>query len=197
MNASTEISIEPCSVCGHGVTAESSSPAEVAPCSNCGHLVWFRIEEGTTYVILSLLPSDSLETADITLVGESLIRRGDHPHIIVSFSLLQLVSVRFFDRLLALQESVRTADGRLILCGLNPVIREILQITKLDSRFAFDVVQKTSAPGWAVACNTSVDPLPPSVSTPAHHSVRPLCGDQDEPPRRIVFRLPRHTDPRP
>ena len=193
MNTSTQISIH-CPICGLDFVAGASSPSEDVPCTRCGHQIWFRIEQGAAYVILGLLPSDSLESADLTHVGESLLGTGACPHIIVNFSLLQLISIRFFDGLLALQERVRAAGGRLILCGLNPVIREMLQVTKLESQFLLDVIPHAGAPGWTAACDNPLDPLPPGASTPAHYASSPTCGDQAEPPARIVFRLPRYRD---
>jgi anti-sigma B factor antagonist len=99
--------------------------------------VWFHVQQATDFAIMDLLPKTNLETVDFALVGDALIRSGGAPRIIVNFSLLQFISAAALGHLLKLQQKVQAANGTLVLCGLNQVVRQVFQAAKLESFFAF------------------------------------------------------------
>jgi len=86
-------------------------------------------------VIINLMHDMQVETADIERVGELLIGSRQAPSVVVNFNNVEFVSSTFLNRLILLRKSVHAADGRLTLCGLNPVIQEIFEACKLDSLF--------------------------------------------------------------
>jgi anti-anti-sigma factor len=99
--------------------------------------VWFHVQEANDFAILDLLPNTNLETVDFAVVGDALTCSGSASRIIVNFSLLQFVSAASLGHLLKLQEKVQAANGTLVLCGLNQVVRQVFQATKLESLFSF------------------------------------------------------------
>ena len=112
-------------------------PLTDARCSYCGNAGWLRIQQLSGPVILDLLPNTDLEAADLAGLGRAILRSDMAPHIVLNLRFLKYVSSSFIAGLLALQKSVRAANGRLVLCGANPVIREIFQVMKLDTFFDF------------------------------------------------------------
>lgn len=112
-------------------------PSTDARCPHCGKPAWLRIQQASDPVILDLLPNIDLEAADLVGLGRAFMGSGLAPHLVLNLHLLQFVSSSFVAGLLALQKAVRAANGRLVLCGANPVIREIFQIMNLDSYFDF------------------------------------------------------------
>ena len=112
-------------------------PSTDARCSHCGKPGWLRIQQASDPVILDLLPNIDLEAADLVGVGRAFLRSDMAPHIVLNLHFLQFVSSSFIAGLVALQKAVCAANGRLVLSGANPVIREIFQIMKLDRYFDF------------------------------------------------------------
>lgn len=126
-----------CSVCGRQVFPDAFQTAGETPCSYCGHLAWFHKQENTDCVILNLMADLGLEGANLDLVGQLIIESNPAPRIVLNMSSVEFVSSTFLGRLLALQKTVDKTEGRLVLCGMNPVVREIFQVTKLESFFNF------------------------------------------------------------
>ena len=48
---------------------------------------------------------------------------------------MRTATSRFFGCLFSLHRKLREANGRLILCGTNPQVREVLRIMKLNMIF--------------------------------------------------------------
>jgi len=124
-----------CTVCGHDLFADPLEASENASCSNCGHLDWFHTQVLDDAVIINLMHDMKLETAEIERVGEFLVRSREVPSIIVNFHNVDFVSSTFLNRLILLRKSVQAADGKLTLCGLNPVMQEIFEACRLNTLF--------------------------------------------------------------
>jgi anti-anti-sigma factor len=88
-------------------------------------------------VILNLLADLDLENADLDRLAELLIRSDPAPHIVLNLSNVEFVSSTFLGRLLAMQKRINAAKGTLVLCGMNTVVREIFEVTKLETFFNF------------------------------------------------------------
>ena len=84
-----------------------------------------------------LLPNVDPERANIQRVGKKLLDSRSAPRIIVNLSGVDWISSTFVSELLQLRKMVHAADGKLILCGLHPVVREVIHISKLESLFGF------------------------------------------------------------
>jgi len=77
-----------------------------------------------------------LERSDIHRVGELIIQsRPVSPSIVVNFHHVEFISSTFLNRLVLLRKTVLAAKGKLALCGLNAVIQEIFEVSKLDELF--------------------------------------------------------------
>ncbi len=83
-------------------------------------------------IILNLLVNMDPETAEIDHVGRQLVRSRTAPHIIVNYHNIDFISSTFVNRMIVLHKTVHGAGGKVILCGMNQVIREILRINRLD-----------------------------------------------------------------
>ena len=69
---------------------------------------------------------------------EFLIRRRTETRVVVNLSLVQYIGSTFLDRLIIAETKLAAANGTFILCGCNPVVEEILRVTKLDGFFEID-----------------------------------------------------------
>jgi anti-anti-sigma factor len=116
---------------------EPSEASGDSRCLHCGHLEWFRKQEINDFLILNLLPGMNPEHADLERVGELLATSHGARHVVINFANVEFVSSTFLGRLLAMQKKLNAAEGKLVLCGLNEVVREVFQITRLEGLFDF------------------------------------------------------------
>ena len=122
----------PCPVCGSPLSACAAGDGS---CSACGHRDWFRRRRVDGLIIVDLLSKMNPEEADIDRLGRLLIRENRAPRVLLNFRQIDFVTSTFINRLLVLRRSIQDARGRLLLCGLNPVIQEIFEINKLGNLF--------------------------------------------------------------
>ena len=116
---------------------ESSTLAGDTQFSPRRHPDWLRVREISGRVVLDVLPNFDPFTADIALAGREFIHPGIPPSIIVNLSMLKVINSSFLAHLIALRKYVLRASGRIVLCGVNSRIRELLQRTRLDMLFTF------------------------------------------------------------
>jgi len=138
MNAASESLMgdpKRCPVCGHKVAADPLDASGETPCPSCGHLSWFRMQDIDDALMLNLMADLNLETSEIDRVGKFLVKFYTAPRILLNLHNVEFISSTFLNRLIVLQNTVQAAKGTLKLRGLNPVIREIFQVNKLDGMF--------------------------------------------------------------
>jgi anti-anti-sigma factor len=98
---------------------------------------WLEAEQIGRVTVVTFTQRELLEEAIIQAVGEQLLALvEDHncPRLILNLSTVKRLSTMVLGKLIALHNRVRTAGGRLALCGINPEIRgifEILNLTRL------------------------------------------------------------------
>jgi anti-anti-sigma factor len=97
--------------------------------------MWFRKQEAEGVIILNLMAGLDLENSAIDRVGEMLVRTRGAPRVIVNFHAVEYLGSTFLNRLIILHKRITAAGGKLVLCGLNPVIEEIIRVTRLDGLF--------------------------------------------------------------
>ncbi len=70
-------------------------------------------------------------------IGEELFSLVDEKgrKILLNFTNVEAFSNRILGKLITLNKLVREAEGRLILCNIDPVLHEIFEVTKLDKYF--------------------------------------------------------------
>jgi anti-anti-sigma factor len=123
-----------CPICETSIRVELLRTVETV-CSNCGHVIWFekRIVDGV--IILDVLTGTIAINTDIDRVSKSLLALGHPPHVILNLSELKFISSAFVAGMIAMQKRIRAAGGRLILCGMHPIVRETLHGARLDTFF--------------------------------------------------------------
>jgi len=99
--------------------------------------VWYRIEEAGDVVIVKVFPRVDPENANVQRIARVLVGVRSAPKIVVNLSLLETASSTFVNDLVRLQETVQAANGRLVLCGLQPVVRAVFRVTNLERHFDF------------------------------------------------------------
>jgi anti-anti-sigma factor len=75
------------------------------------------------------------EYSDFQHLGKSLLRFRSAPRVVVNLCELELGDSAFLAGLIALNKAMLAAGGRVALCELSPVMREIFAHTRLDTFF--------------------------------------------------------------
>lgn len=125
-----------CVVCGAPLAIGDAAIPREASCSRCGHQQWFRLRRVRLAEVIDLMPGLDPERSAVDQIGRRFIEAGS-AHLIIDFSNVEFISSTFMNRLVELQRSILKSRCKLTLCGLNPIIREVFQITHLDSLFQF------------------------------------------------------------
>jgi anti-anti-sigma factor len=88
--------------------------------------------------IVSFVHAEVLfEESAIHIVGQQLHRliEEGHTRLVVNFGGVQYLSSEVLGILAGLQRKVEQARGRIQLCGLDPLLRDLVRITQLDRVF--------------------------------------------------------------
>jgi anti-anti-sigma factor len=123
-----------CPICGTQLRVDSFRTGEIA-CSGCGHVIWYQKRTMDGVSILDAISGIVAINMDIERVSRSLLSGTDKARVILNLSRLKFISSAFVAGMIALQKRVRGAGGRLILCGMHPIVRETLHGARLDTFF--------------------------------------------------------------
>jgi anti-sigma B factor antagonist len=85
--------------------------------------------------VLEVLPGRTPEPWDVEEVVDALVRHGAAARVFVDLSELDTVDSAFVARLVSMSKLLRSSAGRLLLCGLRPVVREMFDHLRLDKAF--------------------------------------------------------------
>jgi anti-anti-sigma regulatory factor len=110
-------------------------------------------------VVLSVLPDRTPEHSDIERLAESLVRCGGVLRVVADLSDVGISSA-FVARLVALNKRVVAANGKLVLYGLSPFLRDAFVDSRLDK--VFDIREDLEA---ALTSFVPVTTSVPSIST--------------------------------
>ena len=94
-----------------------------------------RIETITGVTIVSIVDNDLLAEEVIQEVAEQLFRvveEQGETRLVVSFRDVRYMSSAMVGQLVKLHKKVVKANGRMILCGFSPTLREVFRISHLD-----------------------------------------------------------------
>ncbi len=125
-----------CPACGTVLPCQPHAPGVDVPCPECGYLLWCRMRVVGGVLILNVVPGVTPEHADVERLSERLVGSDDAPCVVFDLSDLDLISSALTARLIAVNKRVRTAKGKLILCGLCPFVLETFQGSRLDRVFS-------------------------------------------------------------
>jgi anti-sigma B factor antagonist len=79
-----------------------------------------------------------LDEQNIQIIGEQLVSLVDElglKKLLLNFRNVEYLSSAALGKLITLNKKVQAAGGKLVLCGVDPKIREVFVITKLDKMF--------------------------------------------------------------
>lgn len=84
-------------------------------------------------LVVNFVDRKILDEQNIQIIGEQLFGLVDqNPKILLNFSNVEYLSSAALGKLIALNKKVKAADGRLILCSIDPAIYEVFELTRLD-----------------------------------------------------------------
>ena len=133
-NASGVVSHQ-CPICGKRLPYEPSLPRFDAPCSECGCTLWCRRRASTVDVVLEVLPDRTPEPEEVEQLVAALVRSHAATRVVVDLSRLDSIDSRLTARLVSMNKFLQSSGGRFVLCGLCPIVREILFHFRLDRVF--------------------------------------------------------------
>jgi anti-sigma B factor antagonist len=79
-----------------------------------------------------------------------LIQRRDQPKIILNFDEIRVLSSAPIGMLVNLKKKVDAKGGSLLLCGLDPIVRDILKLTHVEELFTIFDSEKDALDSFAV-----------------------------------------------
>jgi anti-sigma B factor antagonist len=96
-----------------------------------------RLEQRGGWTVLHLLEASLMSPAVIDALGahvERLLGEGKKD-LVLDFAQVQYISSSMIGVLVGARQSVSKTGGRLVLAGLNPRLRELLKITRMEKMF--------------------------------------------------------------
>ena len=122
-----------CAKCDAVIAIYPGLPTYDVPCPSCGYELWCYRQTTDEEIMLCVLPDRTPDQEDIERLAESLVRSDWERRLIVDLSRLDTLNSLLLARLVLLNKRVRQAMGRLAVCGMSPVVREILHRTHIDA----------------------------------------------------------------
>jgi anti-sigma B factor antagonist len=121
-----------CPACGNSITAEPLASAGDNPCPHCDHLLWFVRRSGDGVVVLTFLPGLMLASESRERIDDVTDALRGSSQVILDLSQLQILSSIFLGLLVALHRRIESTEGKMKICGLQPDVREVFKMTKLE-----------------------------------------------------------------
>ena len=98
---------------------------------------WLEVEEKDGIRIVRFVVADLLDDENIDRTGEQirdLIQQGCH-RLVLHFGAVRRIASHMLGELVVLLKHMLAAHGCLLLCGLDPELRETFALLKLDRIF--------------------------------------------------------------
>ena len=131
-----------CPLCGVPLGAEPVLRICAVSCYECGYPLWCRKRMVGDVAVLSVLAGNSPEQGDIERLAQSLVRSGRAPSVVVDLSRLDTIRSSLMAWLILLERRLDAARGKLVLCGLTPVVCEVFRRTRIEN--LFEIVDSTT-----------------------------------------------------
>jgi anti-anti-sigma factor len=96
---------------------------------------WLEINLAGPVVVVKFTAEAIADEFVIHAIGErlyELVEKTVRPRFLVDFSGVKFCSSSLLGKLIQMQKKTRAAGGRLVLCGLEPDVFEVLDETHLD-----------------------------------------------------------------
>ena len=97
-----------------------------------------EIEDIGDVTVVCFTDRKILDEQNIQVIGEqlfSLVDELSRKNLLLNFSNVEYMSSAALGKLITLNKKVQASDGRLVLCNIDPQIREVFEITRLDKLF--------------------------------------------------------------
>jgi anti-sigma B factor antagonist len=97
-----------------------------------------EIEDIGDVTVVCFTDRKILDEQNIQVIGEqlfSLVDEMSRKNLLLNFSNVEYMSSAALGKLITLNKKVQSIDGRLVLCNIDPQIREVFEITRLDKLF--------------------------------------------------------------
>lgn len=122
-----------CPICGSGGRIERSDPASEAPCPGCGHLLGFDADADRP--IETVRPDGPrLDPGWLDRLADAIADRPDL-RLVLDFGEIRELSSASLSGLIRLKHRLGTDAARRIVRHLEPGLREVFRITRLDAMF--------------------------------------------------------------
>ncbi|HEV3078493.1 MAG TPA: STAS domain-containing protein [Gemmataceae bacterium] len=97
-----------------------------------------EVEDIGDVTVVSFTDRKILDEQNIQVIGEQLfglVDESGRKRLLLNFGNVEYMSSAALGKLITLNKKVNAAGGKLILCNIDPQIREVFEITKLDKLF--------------------------------------------------------------
>ena len=97
-----------------------------------------EVEDIGDVTIVNFTDRKILDEQNIQIIGDqlfSLVDEAGRRKLLLNFGRVEYLSSAALAKLITLNKKLQAVNGRLILCGIAPEIREVFEITKLNKLF--------------------------------------------------------------
>src|SRR5215472_11443934 len=97
-----------------------------------------EVEDLGDVTVVSFTDRKILDEQNIQIIGDqlfSLVDESGRKKLLLNFGNVEYMSSAALGKLITLNKKVQSSGGRLVLCNIDPQIREVFEITKLDKLF--------------------------------------------------------------
>ena len=97
-----------------------------------------EVEDIGEVTVVNFTDKKILDEQNIQIIGEqlfSLVDALNRKKLVLNFSNVEYLSSAALGKLITLNKKVNGAGGKLVLCAIDPQIKEVFEITKLDRLF--------------------------------------------------------------
>src|SRR5437762_13516454 len=111
---------------------------EVRPMSTQPRRRRLEVEDIGDVTVVNFTDRKILDEQNIQIIGEQLFSLVDElgrRKILLNFGNVEYLSSAALGKLITLNKKLQAANGRLVLCNIDPQIYEVFEITKLNKLF--------------------------------------------------------------
>jgi anti-sigma B factor antagonist len=97
-----------------------------------------EVEDIGDVTVVKFVDRRILDEQNIQVIGDqlfSLVDEVGRRKVLLNFANVEFLSSAALGKFITLQKKLHAANGRLILCNIDPEIYEVFEITKLDKFF--------------------------------------------------------------
>jgi anti-anti-sigma factor len=101
------------------------------------HHPWLEVKQTGDVTVVKFTHSQLVNDAEVEVVSEQLLHLAEArgAKIVLDLTAVYRMTSRMVAKLVALDQKIHAAHGRLVLCGLQPPIAEVFKILQMLPRF--------------------------------------------------------------